>query len=108
VGFEGPDRRTLSADAGVAWWRSSGDDVTALDAEVRWRPREGISLGLGTSYSLYRYDLFTLSEQSDVRETFVKARWETKRNMEVSFRYAAENRDGELIHEMELGCAFSL
>ncbi len=105
VGLEAPERRRFEASAGYASWQSSGDDVGAFDAEIRWRPTENLRLGLGTSYALYRYDVLSLREETDVRETFVKAQWSPNERVALRLRYAAEKYDGDLIHKMELGCS---
>ncbi len=108
VGFEAPERRKFSANIGLAWWWSTltaGDDIRALDAELRWQPVEGLRIGFGSSYSLYRYDVFSLSEQTDVRETFIKVLWKPAEHIEFKGRYAAEQYDGDLIHKMGLGCS---
>lgn len=108
VGLEAPGRRKFSASIGYAWWWSTlaaDVDVSAFDAEMRWRPVENLRLGLGTSYSLYRYNAFSLAEETDVRETFLKALWKPDENTSLRFRWAFEKYNGDLIHKVELGCA---
>ncbi len=104
MGLEAPDRRKFSAELGQAWWWSSGNDVTAFDAWLRWRPNEKVRVDVGTSYSLYRNDVFSLSEQTDVRETFLKVLWRPGERTELKLRWAFESYSGDLIHKVVLGC----
>lgn len=102
--FEFREPCTLSLAAGSAWWWSSGGDVSAFDGEVRWEPSDRFSLGVGSTYSLYRYELSTLAEQRDVRETYVRLRWRSPEKNEIRLRYSWESESGERIHKARLGC----
>ena len=104
IAFEFRDPCALSLSAGQAWWQSSAGGIGAFDAELKWRPSDAFRLGVGTTYSLYRYDLSTLAEQSDVRETYIRMRWRSSEKNEIRFRYSWESEGGERIHKARLGC----
>jgi hypothetical protein len=111
VGVDSPgplDRRggrRFSASAGQVWWWSTTGDVSAIEAELRWRPNERFGLRVGTSFALYQYNRFSLAEETDVRETYVEAAWSPHERTDLRVRYAAEDYGDDLVHEMELGCA---
>ena len=109
----GSEPGRFSLRAGQAWWWSSSGDVGAFDAEIRWEPSPSLRLGAGTTYSLYRYELSTLAEQSDVRETYLRLRWRSSQRNEIRFRYSweSETRENEFgdrvreqVHKARLGC----
>ena len=105
AGFEFPGVHRLDVTAGVSFWSTSGDDVAAFDASAHWEANETVRLAIGTNYFGYRYDIFSLAEETDVRETYFDVRWDPSKRVGFRFRYAAERYGGQLVHKMRLGCS---
>jgi hypothetical protein len=113
VEIEPPLPWHLSLSAGQMFWHSPGNDVDAFDAELRWTPVDAFDLRVGTTYSLFKYDLRYPTEltnptlypfeRTDVQEVFLKLRWKTPWRVALRLGYAAEDEDGEWTHKMRLG-----
>jgi hypothetical protein len=106
VDIASPGRRS-SAHIGPLYWWSSEKSVWAMDAEARWEREDRWHLSVGTTYSVFKYDALSLAEQADVHEVYARARWKVRDELTLKLRYAAERYDGDLVHEMECGCAFT-
>jgi hypothetical protein len=97
-------RRARRSHVSLGWsrWSTAGDEVTAADFEIRKVLSERSDVRLGTSYSLYTYDAFTLDERTDVRELYLKTRIDLGDGHEVRFGYSYEDSDDEIRHELRL------
>ncbi|MHC4249976.1 MAG: hypothetical protein ACYS9X_12685 [Planctomycetota bacterium] len=105
VGLDSPEPRRFRASVGQVWWNSDAGDMAGFDAEVRWRQSEGLDLRVGTSVWLYRYDLYSLAEETDVRETFLGLRWRPARKTDIDLKYSLEDNGDSHIHRLRVGCS---
>jgi len=104
--LDAPSPRKLTISAGQTKWWSFGNATDALAAEVRWQPSEALRLAVGTGYSLFRYDVLTNTEETDVLDTYLRLRWRGTDRDEFRLRYSYEDQSGEQVHEVRLGCSY--
>ena len=93
---------TLSGD----WWSGTDQDVSGLGFELGHDLGPNVDLALGSYYSLYKYDLFLVSERDDVRTWFIAARWQRTSNRTLEVRYDYEDADFDTFQTVRVEAAW--
>jgi hypothetical protein len=91
----------LSGDVAELWpaskitvrgdvWDSDGDDIYSAGLEVEQKVLKFLRIRAGTSYALYRIDLFTGKEKERDRVYYARLRWYLRRGLELDTDYQYE------------------
>ena len=87
-------------------WDSSSDEFRTWGADVTRRFGDDQRISVGTSYALYKVDVFQEDEREDVRTTYV--RWRVKRTegwgWDTSYEY--EDDPGEDLQVLRVGATW--
>jgi hypothetical protein len=83
-------------------WYSDGDDMNSAGFEVEQKLVEVVRIRAGTSYTLYRIDLFTGKERVQDRMYFVEGRWRATKHLEFETEYRYE-KDSETEYHTVIG-----
>jgi len=75
----------------VDGYDSSGDDFTAVTANLDMRVDDRLSLSGGVDYHLYRYDWFQQDEDENVWTTYLRGRWKWKKNTTLRGGISVDN-----------------
>jgi hypothetical protein len=79
-------------------WLAEGDETASIGADLTWRPKDKLTVGAGTYYSLYKHDLFVVDERQDVTTLFLKVNWRPKDCLRLDGRLEVETGDeGEFL-----------
>jgi hypothetical protein len=112
---EGPfnhEFRRFFAEAGIENWPWEGLSVSLLGEHYRSQATDrswqgsidvaqavgAVTVGGGTSYSLYRFDEFFLIERDDVRTYFAKLEWRPRDWLRFRLSYSFEDDDEDEYH----------
>jgi hypothetical protein len=90
---------TLTGDV----WSSDGRDIESWGADVQRKLEGGFEFGLGTSYSLYRYDLFLDRERDDVRLWYLRVKRQTSKALAWELHYDYEDDSEDDFHILTAG-----
>ena len=93
---------SLSGD----WWDSDDQDISGLGFELGHDLGTSLDLALGSYYSLYKYDLFLVSEREDVRCWYLRGRWKRTQNRTLELTYEYEDADFEDYHTLRVEAAW--
>lgn len=93
---------TLTGDT----WQSDAQDIEAWALDVTRRLDDGLSLSLGSNYSLYRYDVFLDRERDDVRLWYVRARKKLDKSWSLEASYDFQDDDTDEYHVLMLGATW--
>jgi hypothetical protein len=108
LSFEGYDlwtggRASLRGDL----WDSDGDDIYTFGFELEQKVLELLRIRLGTSYSLYRIDLFTGTERERDRIYYAKLRWHILPRFDFDTDYQYEKDSRTEYHTVTTGLRLS-
>lgn len=84
------------------WWESDGDDIYTAGLELAQDISKIATARVGTSYSLYKFDLFTGEERERDRVYYVKVRWHATRHLDIDTEYQYET-DSDSEYHVALG-----
>jgi len=93
----------LALSATADRWDGDGEDTSSLGADLSYDADEAWQAGIGTYYSLYKYELLELSERDDVRTYYLRVSRELSERLEMDFLYEFEDDDLETYHTLRLG-----
>jgi hypothetical protein len=93
----------FSASVRSDGWSSSGDDIYSVGFDLEQRFGELLRLRAGTSWSLYRIDLFTGTERERDRVYFLRARWRILRGVDLDTDYQYEKDSLTEYHTVTVG-----
>lgn len=88
-------------------WHADGTDFETWGASLARELDGGWDATLGSSYSLYRYDLLAGEERDDVRTTYLDLRWKPAPTRRWTLRYELEQNDFDDFHQLRLDYAWS-
>jgi len=88
-------------------WRSEGSDVTTWDLDLSRELGERWQVALGSSFSLYDYDLYLGEERERVRVWYARATHELGERWRLNGYYAYEDDEFEDFHTLRLGATWS-
>jgi hypothetical protein len=74
-------------------WDSDSSDITTGGLELAKHWSKVLDAGLGSSYALYKYDLFSNQERDDVRTYYAMLRYKSGSRWTVDVRYEYEDDD---------------
>lgn len=88
-------------------WSGGGDgddrDLSSLNADATYERSKDWRASLGTTYALYKYDLFSDSERDDVRTWYGRLRWKATDALSLDFLYEYEDDDTDAFHTARVG-----
>lgn len=87
-------------------WSSDGRDVESWGLDLSRKLESGYQLAAGTSYALYRYDLFLDSERDDVRFWYLKLKKELSKAWSFECAYDYEDDSDDDFHVLTLGATW--
>ena len=103
VGDSGFDL-TLTGEA----WRSDDNDLETWGVDVRRELSRQLELGLGSYYSLYKYDLYLNAERDDVRTWQLDLEYDLREDLRLDLDYVFEDDDFGNQNTMRLGLRWSI
>lgn len=74
-------------------WDSDASDITTGGLELSKHWNKVLDAGLGSSYALYKYDLYSNQERDDVRTYYAMLRYKSGSRWTVDVRYEYEDDD---------------
>lgn len=83
-------------------WYSDGRDVRSFGFDVGRALPSGWSASVGSSFALYKYDMFTNTERDDVRTYYVRLGKELGASLEFDVGYELEKNDIDDFHTLRL------
>jgi hypothetical protein len=90
--------------ARVDYWNSvGGDDIESFGVELEQKVLDFLRVRVGTSYSLYRIDLFTGLEKERDRSYYAKLRWRLWRGLDLDTDYQYEKDSITEYHTLTVG-----
>lgn len=84
-------------------WESDNRDLGSVNADATYERSRDWRASLGTSYALYKYDLFSDSERDDVRTWYGRLRWKATDAVALDFLYEFEDDDEDAFHTARVG-----
>jgi hypothetical protein len=106
TGFHGllPAHLDLSLTGEV--WDSPSTNISTYGADLTRKFNEKFDAGIGTYYSLFKYDLYQNRELDDVRTWYLKCAWKGVANTTFEVRYEFENDPNADYHSLRLGATW--
>lgn len=95
---------TLTGEA----WRSEGNDLETWGLDVQRELSERLEVGIGSYYSLYKYDLYLNAERDDVRTYHVELEYDWYEDLRVDLDYVFEDDDFGNQNTLRLGLRWSI
>lgn len=92
-------RATVQGDL----WDSDGDDIYSVGFELEQKVKDLLRIRLGTSYHLYRIDLFTGDERERDRVYYAKFRWHLTPRLDLDTDYQYERDSITEYHTVTAG-----
>jgi hypothetical protein len=90
---------SISAD----WWRSTADDFWTLGGDATWKAHSKLTLGVGTSFSLWTLDEITGEERERVRAAYATATWKAAKDLVIDAKASVETSDLDTITTLSVG-----
>ena len=87
-------------------WDSPSTDISTYGADLSRKFNEKFDAGIGTYYSLFKYDLYQNRELDDVRTWYLKFAWKRAANTMFELRYEFENDSSADYHSLRLGATW--
>lgn len=87
-------------------WESTTNDVRSFGAGLTRKMGETVEAGIGTYYSLYKYDLYQNRELDDVRTWYVSVDWKRSASTRFDVRYEFEDDPDAEYHSVRLGATW--
>ena len=84
-------------------WDSDGDDIYSVGFEFEQKLGDLLRARIGTSYSLYRIDLFTGTERERDRVYYAKLRWRLLPRFDLDTNYQYERDSITEYHTVTTG-----
>lgn len=84
-------------------WDGDQRDVGSVGADATYERTRDWRASIGTSYALYKYDLFSQSERDDVRTWYARMRWKSSDALSFDFVYDYEDDDSDEFHTVRVG-----
>lgn len=97
----------LSLSLTGEYWDGDDDKTASAGFEAIWRPCDPLRFTVGSYYSLYKYDLFTVDERQDATTLYLKIRWKLPEDLRFDGRYEYETGDEGTFHSILLGLTWS-
>ncbi len=97
----------LSLSLTGEYWDGDNDKTASAGFETVWRPCDPLRFTVGSYYSLYKYDLFTVDERQDATTLYLKIRWKLPEDLRFDGRYEYETGDEGTFHSVLLGLTWS-
>jgi hypothetical protein len=88
------------------WWSSDGRDVESWGLDLSRKLEDGLSVNAGTSYALYRYDIFLDAERDDVRFWYLKLKKQYSKAWAFECAYDYEDDSDDDFHVLTLGATW--
>jgi len=89
-------------------WNSSDDDIQTWGLDLSRRLGPELDASIGSYYSLYKYDAFSVEERDDVRTYYLVLRWKQSRVSAFDFRYDFEDSEIGDYQTLRLGATWQL
>lgn len=102
VGLFDLQPKGLSLDGTLDLWNSNGQTIKTWGGSVTYEFGK-TRLSAGSSYSLYKYDLFSNSEKDHVRTYFVRLRHKLNDSVSVDGDYEFEDETLDTSYRLRLG-----
>lgn len=93
----------LSLSASADYWRSTGDDYWTAGGDAALKLHSLVTVGVGTSYSLYTIDFLTGQEHERVRSVYASLRWKFPPRSTLDVRITLEKNEIDTFHSLEVG-----
>lgn len=84
-------------------WDSPSTNISTYGADLSRKFNEKLDAGIGTYYSLFKYDLYQNRELDDVRTWYLKVAWKRAASTLFDLRYEFENDPNADYHSLRLG-----
>ena len=99
----------LSASATGYWYegKDGAPSIGTAGGEISYAWNKNLRSTAGTSYDLYKYDLFQATENDSVRTYYFKQRWRPKRWAALDFDYEYERSLSRDFHTVMLTFRFN-
>jgi hypothetical protein len=96
----------LGLSVTVDRWDDDDRDTSSLGADLSYATKEHWKAGLGTYYSLYKYELLELDERDDVRTYYLRASRELTARLALDILYEFEDDDLDHYQTLRLGAVW--
>jgi hypothetical protein len=100
--------RGLSVTISGSIWDSTGEEFETIAGDIEYRPDRSMRLTLGSSYDLFRYDVFTATEHLDVRSFYLRAERRIGDTLWVDGGYEYQRDDIDEFHVFRLEVTWTL
>jgi hypothetical protein len=87
-------------------WDATSSNISTYGADLSRKFDESVDAGIGTYYSLYKYDLYQNRELDDVRTWYLRVGWKKSSSTTFDLRYEFENDPGADYHSLRLGATW--
>ncbi|MGR3310265.1 MAG: hypothetical protein ACUZ77_05755 [Candidatus Brocadiales bacterium] len=86
---------------------TSTDKVRTFGVDARQAFNKRLSFGIGTYYTLYKFDFRTKTERDNVRTVYTNIKWNLLKRWKVVFGYEVEFLDSETFHTVDTSLKFT-
>lgn len=87
-------------------WDATSSNISTYGADLSRKFGEAVDTGIGTYYSLYKYDLYQNRELDDVRTWYLRVGWKRSSSTTFDLRYEFENDPSADYHSLRLGATW--
>jgi len=84
-------------------WDGDGRDTTAWGVDLTYDTQQQWKFGLGSYYSLYKYDIYQATERDDVRTYYARATWKLNPRLTAELGYDYEDDDQQQYNALRGG-----
>lgn len=87
-------------------WNGAGRDSGSFGIDLSFEPDAPWAVAIGTYYSLFKYELYDLSERDDVRTYSLRGSYECSEQLALELSYEYEDDDAEQYHSVRWGASW--
>lgn len=100
----------LSASATLEYWNvkhSSSGDQKSAGFEVSYKGKHGLKLTAGSSFALYKYDVYEDLEREHVQTYYAKVSYSPWKPLKFELGYQLEKNDRDDFHQVKLAVSYT-